>query len=191
MALTNVFGFDPFVEFMAPFTSGMGLSNMPLSSTRRTAQEYPMDIEETDTAYEIIADAPGLHPDNISVDVSDDRVLTIKGEAPEKMRPSREGEQRRFGRTERGRRSFVRQFTLPDGVDIHNINAHLENGILKVIINKVQATPRPQPRKIPVKGGMRGAMGGERGEDIPVSERTEGATTAAGGAGGVNIGQQA
>lgn len=51
---------------------------------------------------------------------------------------------------ERSHGSFVRSFSLPEGVDADAIAAKVDNGVLTVSIPKVEAPPKPEPKEIPV-----------------------------------------
>jgi len=113
------------------------------------AQVFSPDIEvrETKDAYMICADLPGLKEEDVSIDVSGNR-LTISGKREEEQRD--EGD--RYWAVERSYGSFTRSFTLPEGVSPDQIDASLESGVLKVRIPKAKAE---EPKRIQIKGGAR------------------------------------
>ena len=125
--------------------------NNPLANVDRnddgnvaTASWAPsVDITESDEAFVLHADIPGVKPDEIEVSM-DNGVLTIKGERKSENKTEKEN----FRRVERQYGMFYRRFTLPDTANADAIEAHSEHGVLKVTIPK-QAVA--QARKIEVK----------------------------------------
>ena len=101
-----------------------------------------VDILEEHDHVVIIAEVSGVEPKNIEVS-TEKGVLTIKGE-----RTSREEqESTRYSRRERRGGAFERSFRLSDAVDIEQISAKCEHGVLEVRLPK---KARIQPRSIPV-----------------------------------------
>jgi HSP20 family protein len=106
------------------------------------------DIVETDQAYEIYVDAPGMSPEEISCHYDEEsKVLTVKGEHKEVRKETQKG----VSRSERVQRSFLRSFIVPEGANPDEINAKLDKGVLSVTIPKV-VKPVKAPRKIAVMG---------------------------------------
>jgi len=103
-----------------------------------------VDIKETDTAFEIKADIPGVDPKDIEVNM-ENGVLTIKGERESEKKDEREG----YKRIEREWGTFYRRFSLPDTADAGKISAKSKNGVLEITIPKQE---KVQPRKIAVEG---------------------------------------
>jgi len=103
-----------------------------------------VDIKETQDAYEVAADVPGVEPKDIDVSL-EDGVLTVKGERKADSQDEGEG----YTRTELSVGSFYRRFTLPDTADAENISAKTEHGVLKLIIPKKE---KALPKKISVQG---------------------------------------
>jgi HSP20 family protein len=103
-----------------------------------------VDIKETDTAFVITADIPGVDPKDIEVNM-ENGVLTIRGERKEEKEEEREG----YKRIERVRGTFYRRFSLPDTADAEKISAKSKNGVLEITIPKQE---KVQPRKIAVEG---------------------------------------
>ena len=101
-----------------------------------------VDIKEEDTQYKIIADIPGVNPDDIEVKM-EDAVLSIKGERQSESSENREG----YKRVERVRGSFLRRFSMPDTVDADGITARSKDGVLEVVIPK-QAKVLPKRIKV-------------------------------------------
>jgi HSP20 family protein len=115
----------------------------------RTGVSWPkapaVDVSETDKAYEVTAELPGMDESNIEVRLADD-VLTIKGEKKDEKEEKKKDyyvSERRFG-------SFQRAFTVPPGVDINKIEANFKNGVLTVTLPK-SAQAQKSEKKIEIK----------------------------------------
>ncbi len=102
-----------------------------------------VDIQESDDAFTLLADIPGVLPEDIEVSM-DNGVLTIKGE----RKSAKETEKENYKRVERQYGLFYRRFTLPDTANADKIEAHSEHGVLKVTIAKQEVA---QARRITVK----------------------------------------
>ena len=92
-----------------------------------------VNIKETKDAYNIEVSAPGFANESFNVKV-EDALLTISGEVKENK--LEEGE--RFTRKEFVHSSFKRSFTLPKTIVADKIGAVYENGILKVLLPKME-----------------------------------------------------
>lgn len=103
-----------------------------------------VDIREEQHRYVIEADVPGVEPKAIELQ-TEKGVLTIKGERTR----INAAEQGQYQSRERACGVFVRRFTLPDAADTENITARTQNGVLQVVIPKVE---KHQQRKIVVEG---------------------------------------
>jgi HSP20 family protein len=98
----------------------------------------PVDIEETDDAYLIEADLPGVKREDVDIELEGNE-LQITGEIKQ-----REG---RFRRRTRRVGRFELRVVLPDGVDGGSVDAKLDHGVLTVRVPKAE---RAQRRKIDV-----------------------------------------
>ena len=101
-----------------------------------------VDIKEEADRFVLLADIPGVDPQDIDVQM-DKGLLTIKGERTLEARSENE----RFSRTERVHGVFHRRFALPDSADPERITASGRNGVLQIVIPK---KPETTPRKIQV-----------------------------------------
>jgi HSP20 family protein len=102
-----------------------------------------LDVHESDTAYTVIANLPGVNPDEIEVNLHDG-VLSISAEVP----ATETAENAHVLLQERVAGKFTRRLNLPREVDIDNVEANYENGVLTLNIPK---SPEAQPRQIKVK----------------------------------------
>ena len=101
----------------------------------------PVDIVETDDAWIVEAELPGVDRDDINVEVRDSE-LSISGEIKER---ERQGILRR--RTRRVG-AFDFHVTLPGDVNPDAVEARLNDGVLTVRIPKPE---QAQPRRIEVR----------------------------------------
>lgn len=85
------------------------------------------DIYETETAYLIAMDLPGVDRTTLEIDVDDSR-LSIKGR--------REIEESNQHRSERPHGKFARSFTVPGSVDQAHIRAEYKDGVLEIALPK-------------------------------------------------------
>ena len=104
-----------------------------------------VDVSETDKAYEITAELPGMDEKNIEVKVANGN-LTIKGEKQEE----KEEKKKDYYMRERSFGSFERTFAVPDGVDADKIEASFKKGVLSVTLPK-SAEAQKAEKKITVK----------------------------------------
>lgn len=106
---------------------------------QRTATEgqpqfdLAMDIYETPDAYEIEASLPGIKPEDVDLTLNNN-VLTIRGET--KAEEEKEG--RNYHLRERRSGSFIRSITLPSSINEDAIEAHYDNGVLKLRLPKAE-----------------------------------------------------
>lgn len=154
-ALSSLFG-DPFFSsfglgdaLAAPFFG----EQMQALQQRVALPTLKMDIRESDSAIELLADAPGLSKGEVSLDLNDQNVLTITCEkAPAPVDETREDVASgwKYHRMERASGMAVRRVKLPAYVDASGIKAKVENGVLRVNIPKL-AAQADKSRKITVE----------------------------------------
>ncbi|MBP8988694.1 MAG: Hsp20/alpha crystallin family protein [Clostridia bacterium] len=89
-----------------------------------------VDIKETDKAYILEAEVPGVNKDQISVEVDQD-ILTITVNQEEEE----EVEDEEYLRRERRKYTVTRSFNI-EGIDPDHIAAKLENGVLTLELPK-------------------------------------------------------
>ena len=104
-----------------------------------------VDITDTEKAYEITAELPGIDEKKIDVKVANG-VLTIKGEKQEE----KEEKKKDYYLRERNFGSFERSFQVPDGVDADKIEANFKKGVLTVTLPK-KAEAQTAAKKIDIK----------------------------------------
>lgn len=107
-----------------------------------------VDVFEKDDAIELRAELPGVKPEQIELDVTDN-VLTLSGERKLEHEDEREG----YRRIERSYGQFSRSFTLPPNIDKDNIKAEMNDGVLRLTLPKRETH---RGRRIEVLTGQKG-----------------------------------
>ncbi len=102
-----------------------------------------VDISETDSAYIVKAELPGVQRNAIKLTVHD-RVLLLSGERI----LEKQSEDVKHHRIERFYGSFARSFSLPEDANEQDVSADYKEGVLIV---RVAKTTKPQPRTIEIK----------------------------------------
>jgi len=90
-----------------------------------------LDVSETDTALEIVADLPGMEKKDIKVSLEAD-LLTIQGEKKE----VKEKKDKHYHTIERRSGSFYRALRLPAAVENDKIEANFKDGVLTLTLPK-------------------------------------------------------
>ncbi|BCR86130.1 Hsp20/alpha crystallin family protein [Aspergillus chevalieri] len=134
------------------------------------------DVRESDDAYHLDGELPGISQENIDIEFSDRHTLVISGrterefhntnindtphsqdaqgengdvvKAGEQSVTKSENNKHRYWVSERSVGEFHRTFSFPDKVDQDKVKASLKNGILSVLVPKVTASG---PKKITIE----------------------------------------
>jgi HSP20 family protein len=106
-----------------------------------------LDVRETDDAYVVKAEMPGVKPDDAEVTL-DGRTLVIRGKYGEERDDEREG---RWIVRERRSGTYARAITLPGAIDPEKITTSFEDGELKLTLPKAEES---RARRIPIQGGQ-------------------------------------
>ena len=143
---------DPFRSFhrefdrlFDDFSRGFGMPSLWDGSARERGLMPRLDVNETDKAYAISVELPGIDEKDLDVSLADG-VLTIKGEKHQ------ETERKDSGRlhVERSFGSFHRALALPADADEEKIECAFKNGVLELSVGKT-AEPKTATRKIDIK----------------------------------------
>lgn len=92
-----------------------------------------VDISETEKEVKVVANVPGVDPDKLEIEI-DENLLTISGS----VEKEEEEKDEKFYRFERGYGEFKRQFTLPAKVNPDQVQAKVKNGVLTIILSKIE-----------------------------------------------------
>ncbi len=97
------------------------------------------DLSETDDAFRIRLDVPGMTKDDIAINLQNN-TLTVSGERSSERQE--DGEE--YVRVERAFGNFHRTFTLPDAVDPDRVEATYDEGVLTINVPKTEKSTRRQ-----------------------------------------------
>jgi len=128
---------DPFLA--SPFRLMDELLRSGGNGNRVTGFTPPIDVRETADEYLALIDLPGVKSDDVTIEVND-QVLTISGSRA----PVETGETQL---AERPYGSFVRNLSLPKGVNSDEIKADYRDGVLELHIPK---PAQVKPKKIQI-----------------------------------------
>ncbi|ORX87101.1 HSP20-like chaperone [Anaeromyces robustus] len=136
------------------------------------------NLSEDENNYYIQADLTGMEKDQIKIELSDDdRILTISGEKrtmrdnisdtdnnydnnnnnKKKNKNDKEEEKKErnynknYSMMNYSYENFERSFGLPDNADTDNVQAKMDNGILKITLNKINSSKQNQNRTIQIQ----------------------------------------
>ncbi len=141
--MRNIVKWDPFEELSALQKQFFGedfvspVKGLTIPTT---------DVYTKDDKLVVEAHLPHFTEDDISVQV-DEGVLTISASRHDKE----EDKEKKYVLRESSQ-SFYRRISLPERADGDSIEAHLEDGILKV---SVPLTPLPEPKTVAITSGKK------------------------------------
>lgn len=98
-----------------------------------------IDVYETDTAFVLVGDMPGVRPEGLDV-VAERDVLSIRGRV---TRPERPPEHQEYELVD-----YFQTLALTEDLDASGVSASLKDGVLRITIPK---SPTVQPKKIHVR----------------------------------------
>lgn len=125
--------FDPFSEF----------DRLASALNARTAPKaMPVDLYRDHDGYVLNADLPGIDPGSVDVDI-DGQLLTIRAQ-----RTAGDADGVKWISQERPHGSYLRQFSVGEGVDTSRISASYDNGVLSVVI---PLSEKARPRKVKIE----------------------------------------
>jgi HSP20 family protein len=106
-------------------------------------QAMPVDIAENANGFTVKAAVPGVRPEELDISI-ENNVLTIRAE----RKANDQGRSEDLRWQERYSGSLERCFTLPTGVDVNNVKAELEHGVLTLSLPKAESA---KPKSITVQ----------------------------------------
>jgi HSP20 family protein len=104
-----------------------------------------MDVAETDLAFEVKLDLPGVKADEVDIQI-DNNTLTVRGQRSEAI--EEKNEEKQYHRVERTSGSFARSVVLPTSINEEKTVAEFKDGVLTITAPK---TEDAKPRKISIK----------------------------------------
>jgi len=104
-----------------------------------------INTREGEYAYHIEVDLPGVKKEDINIQV-EDNILIVSGERKVK----KEIKEENYYKIESSFGSFSRSFSLPEEIDIENIHAENEDGVLEVVVPKLESAKVDKVKKIKI-----------------------------------------
>ena len=101
-----------------------------------------VDVHETESAYVLTAEVPGVDPADVDVTV-EKNVLSIKGSKTIETPAEAAG----YASRERFSGTFERRFRLPDAVESGAISAKANHGLIEITVPKAEIH---QPQRIAI-----------------------------------------
>ena len=138
---TEMSRFDPFRD-MSDYFKGFMLR--PVFQGLEAESDIKLEISETDKAYMVKADVPGVKKDDIQVSIDGNQVsisTEVKQEKEEK-------EGKKLVRSERYYGKQFRSFTLGHDIDEVKAEAEYSDGVLKLTLPK---KPGGETKKLTIK----------------------------------------
>ena len=123
------------------------LDNMHESKEQSVRDDFlpSINTREGEFAYHIELDLPGVKKEDINIQI-EDGTLVISGERKVKEEIKEEN----YYKIESSFGSFSRSFSLPEEADIENIHAESEDGVLEVVVPKLESAKVDKIKKIEI-----------------------------------------
>jgi HSP20 family protein len=135
----------------------------------------PLDVRETDDAYIIEVELPGVDAQETEVTI-EGRTVTIRGQFAEEE----EREEGNFLLRERRRGQFMRAVALPGMVDVDNATSRYENGELTITLPKATQN---RARRVEITSGDGRSANGRSGNGRSSNARSVNERSGNGGSG--------
>jgi len=156
--MATMMRWDPFQDLrnaqdemtqMAPMSPmlahALGLHAQQQGSATATATAWApaLDISERKDAYLVTVELPGVETDDLQITL-EDGLLTVQGE----RHFAHDSSEQQFHRVERRYGAFRRSITLPAHVMADGIEATADNGVLQIVVPKMEEVT---PKRIQVR----------------------------------------
>ena len=155
--MTTMMRWDPFQDLrsaqdemaqMSPMLAhALGLHAQQQGSGQATTTAWApaLDISERKDAYLVTVELPGVEADDLQITL-EDGLLTIQGE----RHFAHDSSEQQFHRVERRYGAFRRSITLPAHVMADGIEATTDDGVLQIMVPKMEEAT---PKRIQVRPG--------------------------------------
>lgn len=142
--MANITRYTPLDELFNEFTKGFLVRPLAFSSDQAGVPQLKLEVKESDAAYAIRAEIPGVNKDDIQVDVNGDQV-SIRAEV-KKEKEEKQGDKVLHSERSYGMQS--RSFSLPTDVDAQGAKAEYKDGVLNLTLPK---KPGAQARRVAIQ----------------------------------------
>ena len=140
MMMPSIFGESLFDDFFDGFTKPM--KHLGTMTNQTTVMKT--DVKEHDKAYELDIDLPGVKKEDVKAELKDGYLVVSATHGSSKDEKNQEG---KYIRRERYYGTASRSFYVGEQVKQEDIKAKFENGILKLVIPKVEKKPEIETNK--------------------------------------------
>jgi HSP20 family protein len=149
---------DEMAQMSPMLAHALGLHGQRQGSGRATTTAWApaLDISERKDAYLVTVELPGVEADDLQITL-EAGLLTIQGE----RHVAHDSSEQQFHRIERRYGAFRRSITLPAHVVAEGIEASAEDGVLQILVPKMEEA---KPKRIQVRPG-RARIPAASGED--------------------------
>ena len=121
-------------DMVSTFRERGGDVEKALSEYSFTPSKLNMDVMETDDSIIVKADLPGVKKEDITIDLTEDSIEIIA-----KFEEEKEETGKNFVKKERRYGEATRSLILPDVIKVKEASAKFDNGVLTVILPKLEA----------------------------------------------------
>jgi HSP20 family protein len=149
---------DEMAQMSPMLAHALGLHTQQGSAT---AWAPALDISERKDAYLVTVELPGVEADDLEITM-EDGLLTIQGE----RHFAHDSSEQQFHRVERRYGAFRRSITLPAQVQAEQIEASFDNGVLQILVPKMEEA---KPKRIQVRPGPAEVLAASSDEDTTPS----------------------
>ncbi len=151
--MTTMMRWDPFQDLRSAQDEMTQMSPMLAHALGLHAQQQgsatvwapALDISERKDAYLVTVELPGVEADDLDITM-EDGLLTIQDE----RHFAHDSSEQQFHRVERRYGAFRRSITLPAHVMADGIQASADNGVLQILVPKMEEAT---PKRIQVRPG--------------------------------------
>lgn len=150
MLLPTIFGETLFDDFMdLPMPRGFGDIDRKLYG-KNASKVMKTDVHEQEGAYELNIDLPGFKKDELDISLENGYLTVSASKGLNKDEKDTKG---RLIRQERYSGSMQRSFYVGEEVEVEDIKAKFENGVLELTIPKKEPKKElPQKKQIAIEG---------------------------------------
>jgi HSP20 family protein len=131
-----------FGQFQNEINNALSVFDHQTPSRNATSWTPAVDVTEYKDRYVLAVELPGIAPEAVEITL-DEGVLQIQGETAD----VESDDSIVHRRAERRAGHFKRRFQLPEEVDVENVKASNQNGVLEIAIPKQE---KAKPRRIEI-----------------------------------------
>ena len=134
-------------DFYMPAFPDMNWMDKKLYGSK-AAHEMKTDVKETDKAYAVAVDLPGVKKDDVTVELKDGYLTISAAKGLDKDQEDKKG---KYIRQERYAGACSRSFFVGEGIEPRDVSAKFEDGILRVSLPKQVKKELPRNSTITIE----------------------------------------